>query len=378
MRDGETNNRMGWVHLSSPKFLHYWLTAILGILVIPACLATRLRLTPPPALGMFLLGWGLQSIIWAAVLFQFGVSGAWSPFRRNTLRFVPALFMTAILLFVFGLKSGVMIAIVGLAVLEFYYRKGNWKSASSALLPWLYLAVGIQLALYFSSVIVSLRPCTEYDRLFDRLDTLLMLGTSVTSISRAAVGLYLPAEIIYYGIGGVMGAAILFLCLSGDRKAAFQMCGAIATAYYLSLAVFFVLPAQGPYITAGLPPQLFTAAVQRASLANATALFHHSGWMTPALGYYVAFPSLHMAQPLIAGWYLRRWRRVSLIVLGYCLLLAPAIVILQWHYVVDILGGLVVAVVAVWLIHAASNSRVATVQRSVNPLSLERPAHELQ
>ena len=167
MSDGETNNRIAWVHVSNPKFLHYWLTATLGILVIPACLATRLRLTPPPALGMFLLGWGLQSIIWAAVLFQFGVSGSWAPFRRNILRFVPALFMTAILLFVFGLKSGVMIAIVGLAVLEFYYRKGNWKSASSALLPWLYLAVGIQLALYFSSVIVSLRPCTEYDRLFE-------------------------------------------------------------------------------------------------------------------------------------------------------------------------------------------------------------------
>jgi hypothetical protein len=35
-----------------------------------------------------------------------------------------------------------------------------------------------------------------------------------------------------------MGAAILFLCLAGDKRAAFQMGGAILIAYYVSLAVF--------------------------------------------------------------------------------------------------------------------------------------------
>ena len=334
--------------------LHYWLTLAFAALLIPACLMTHLRVSVPPGLGAFLLGWVVQSIVWAAVLYQLAIRGSWDPFRRNRWRVVPALSMAGILVFIFGLKAGAIVAIAGLATLEFYYRKGKWKVIAIALLPWAYLAFGIQLALYFSSVIVSLRPCTQYDAALGRFDALLLFGLTVPGLSRAATPLYIPAEIVYYGIGGVMGAAILFLCLSGDRKTAFQMCGAILTAYYLSLVVFLALPAQGPFIAAGLPPQMFTAGVQRASLANALALYHHSGWMTPSLGYYVAFPSLHIAQPLIAAWFLRRWRRVSLIVFSYCAVLAPAIVILQWHYIVDILGGLVVAGLAVWTVSGAS------------------------
>jgi len=333
--------------------LHYWLTVAVAALLIPACLISHLRIGVPAGLGLFLLGWVVQSIVWAAMLYQLAIPGSWEPVRHNRWRVVPALFMTGILVFVFGLKAGVLVAIAGLAGLEFYYRKGNWSAIAGALLPWAYLAFGIQLALYLSSVIVSLRPCTLYDTTFDRFDALLLFGHTVPSLSRAVTPLYVPAEIVYYSIGGVMGAAILFLCLSGDRPAAFQMCGAIVTAYYISLVVFLILPAQGPFTAAGLPPQLFTARVQRASLANALALYHHAGWMTPPMGYYVAFPSLHMAQPLIAAWFLRKWDRVSIIVFGYCILLAPAIVILQWHYVVDIIGGLAVAALAVWLVARA-------------------------
>jgi hypothetical protein len=298
---------------------------------------------------MFLLGWVLQSIIWAVLLYQFGIPGAWVAIGHCWWRMIPALAMAGIIVFVSGWSSGVMFAIAGFAVLEFYHRKGNWKVLGSAVPPWAYLAFGIQLALYFSSVIVSVRACTEYDSAFARIDKLLMFGGTVTGISRDAVSLYGTAEFLYYSIGGVMGAAILFLCLSGERQAAFQMCGAILTAYYISLVLFFLLPAQGPFISAGLPPGIATATVQRMSLVNATILYHHTRWITPPLGYYVAFPSLHVAQPVIAAWFLRRWSRVCMIVGAYCVLLVPAILILQWHYVIDIIGGLFVAAIAVWL-----------------------------
>jgi hypothetical protein len=35
--------------------LHYWLTAVLAILLVPACLFTRLRLTAPPELAVWLV-----------------------------------------------------------------------------------------------------------------------------------------------------------------------------------------------------------------------------------------------------------------------------------------------------------------------------------
>lgn len=330
--------------------LHYWLTAALAVLLIPVCHATKLRFEMPNYLTGFLLGWALQSIIWAGLLYQFGVRGAFSELRENWRRFLVALFIPVLLLSLFGLRTAGLVCIVGLVILEFYYRGGSWTSVASALIPWAYLAAGIQLAFIYNSAIVSVRPFNLYDTLFLRLDA--MAGISVVSISHAASAFYVPAEAVYYAIGGVMGAALLFLCLAGDRRAALQMSGAIVTAYYLSLGIFYLWPSHGPYSLAptGFPPQMITEMVQRASYANAAALYHHRVWMPPALGYFIAFPSMHVAQPFIAGWFLRRWRRVSMLIFGYCGLLVPAIVVLQWHYFVDIVAGLMIAALAILMV----------------------------
>jgi membrane-associated phospholipid phosphatase len=62
------------------------------------------------------------------------------------------------------------------------------------------------------------------------------------------------------------------------------------------------------------------------------------------------FPSMHLAQASIAAWFLRKWRGVSSIVCAYFALLVVAIIILRWHYVVDILGGLVLAALGAWIV----------------------------
>jgi len=127
----------------------------------------------------------------------------------------------------------------------------------------------------------------------------------------------------------------------------------------MSLVIFCIFPAQGPFVDASLPQNLMTASIQHASLTNATILYHHSGWINPPRAYYVAFPSMHLAQPSIAAWYLRRWRGVSCIVCAYCVLLVMAIVILRWHYAVDILGGLVLAALAVRIVSVKGQRQVA-------------------
>jgi hypothetical protein len=265
---------------------------------------------------------------------------------------------------IFGLTKGIVSFVIAFATAEFCFRRGDWKKVVGAILPWLYLAVGIDAALFFSSVIVTLRPCTEYDAALSHLDSLLLLGNSVVQMSAQCAPLYIPAEYVYYSIGGTMGAAILFLCLAGDMRAAFRMSGAILTAYYLSLVIFFIFPAQGPFVAVSLPLNLITASIQRMSLANATFLYHHNGWLDPPRAYYVAFPSLHMAQPLIAAWFLRRWRVVSAILVAYCVLLAGAIVVLRWHYVVDIIGGLAVAALAIAIVSATSDCTGAGAETS--------------
>jgi hypothetical protein len=49
---------------------------------------------------------------------------------------------------------------------------------------------------------------------------------------------------------------------------------------------------------------------------------------------------MHIAQPIIAAWSLRRWPRASALAFAYCALLVPCILILEWHYFVDILSGM--------------------------------------
>jgi len=59
---------------------------------------------------------------------------------------------------------------------------------------------------------------------------------------------------------------------------------------------------------------------------------------------------MHIAQPVIALWYLRKFKRIIPLLIAYDILLIASILILNWHYFVDILGGIVVAAVAVLLV----------------------------
>ncbi len=339
---------------------HFWLSSLFCILLFPAAYGVRIRPVFSVMDLKLLGGWIILSIFWSALLYQFAVRGAWSAYRNASVRLLLLIPLLLGMALVYGPAQGILAAVAVFAMAEFYFRAGDWKRAATALLPWLYLVAGIKIAAYFSSVIVSLRPCTEYDPFFSRLDASLLHGGSVVQFSNAYAALYTPAEFVYYCMFGAMGTGILFLCLDGDSRAALQMSGSIVTAYYLSLVLFYFFPAQGPFFTAGLPQQLMSAHMQSNSLTNATALFHHTRWITPHADYYVAFPSLHIAQPLIAAWFLRRWRVVSALVFGYCVLLVPAILILRWHYVTDILGGLVVAVLAVVFVMATSSKEART------------------
>jgi hypothetical protein len=329
-----------------------WLTVLAGIVLIPISNLARIGL----ALNMqvpisILLGFAL-SIVCAAVLYQLGFGSSWIQLKRDWIRLIPAGILAIIVVIMLGFKVGISVAIIVLAAKEFQLRGGNWRNVLAALALWVYLLIGVLIALSYSTIIVVFRQCSKFDPFFGRLDSFLMFGHSVVQFSRACTFLYYPAEDLYFIMPGVLGAAILFLCLSGDKYMAFQMNGAILLAFFISLVISYFLPAIGPFITSGLPPGLISSSLQHTFLVNATMLYHHQGWVNPIHAYYPAFPSLHVAQPLIAWWWLRRWRMVSAIVGLYCVLLVPAILILQWHYFVDILAGIVLAGLAIAIVSA--------------------------
>jgi hypothetical protein len=130
--------------------------------------------------------------------------------------------------------------------------------------------------------------------------------------------------------------------------------GTILIAYYLALGLFYLWPSQGPYYLSGgmLPRGLMAAEIQRQSLINAASLWAHKPIPFISTDYYIAFPCMHIAQPLIAMWFLRHSRRMVFLLAAYDVLLIPAILLLEWHYVADLIGGVLVAGVAIVAVNA--------------------------
>lgn len=352
--------------------LHFVLSVFMLLLLIPACIHARIRPDNPANVTMFMLGWIIQSAAWAAVLYQLAMPGSWQSLFRGWKRFLITLLIPLIILPTFGVGSlGWLLCFVAVVVVEFHFRGARWRAALSAIIPLLYLTIVLQIMLIWNATIVSVRPFNLYDGFFQHADwALFHISVQHFAHSHFASVLYRPAELVYFSMPGAMGAAILFLCLAGDREAAWDFVGSIAVAYYISLFNFFILPAKGPYSTdpIHLPAYLPTASIQHALAFNARILYHHSAWVTSAFGYFISFPSMHIVQPLLAGWYLRRWKRVSALVFIYCALLVLSILILEWHYAVDIAGGILVAILAAWLA-PVSLGRIAQFARAPEPVT---------
>jgi membrane-associated phospholipid phosphatase len=126
----------------------------------------------------------------------------------------------------------------------------------------------------------------------------------------------------------------------------------------LSLFVYICMPAIGPWIHPTLHREgagfLFpTFGTQQMILQRANLLWSHT--ISPEVtrvdvtDAFVSFPSLHIAVPFIAIWFLRDYKRLFWVCLTvYVCLLVPSVVLLEWHYIVDVVGGLVTAVLAIW------------------------------
>ena len=351
--------------------VHCVFSVFMLLLLVPACIHARIRPDSPSNVTIFVVGWIIQSVAWAAVLYQLGIPGSWLQIFKGWKRFLITLAIPLVILpnFGFGLQ-GWLLCFVSIIAAEFHFRGARWRAALNTLIPWIYLTIALQIVLVWNATIVSVRHYNLYDAFFQHMDWVLFhISVQHIAHSHFASVLYRPAEAIYYAMPGVMGAALLFLCVAGDCSAAWDFAGSIALAYYLSLILFFLFPANGPFTLdpTPLPAFLPTASIQHASKINPLLLYHHSAWIASAYGYFIAFPSMHIVQPLLAGWYLRRWKRVSALVFAYCALLVASILILEWHYAVDILGGILVAIAAAWL-------APISLGKPLRPLVVEREA----
>lgn len=192
------------------------------------------------------------------------------------------------------------------------------------------------------------------DENFTRIDR--MLGISVPHMMTWASSTWLghlvnasyPLLIPYAYV------AFLFSALGGKVKRAQEFVIANFVALFISIPIFVLWPAVGPWVGYHFSPNPWQAQCQSDLLhiRGLGSYVHHPAGV-------VCLPSGHTMESIFAGvvtWDFR-WLRIPSIVL--CLSIILSTMTTGWHYFIDVLGGALVAFAALalarWLVNQASN-----------------------
>lgn len=328
--------------------------------------------------------WGATSVSAAFFcivysLFVFPIDLTFKPFfrriRAQKSRIVIILMLALLMHYALGPLLGAMVTIGALGVGELLERRGPaFKSVMIGILvPAAYLFCGLILVFVINHAQASFIYAPTNDLLFSNLDRLIF-HANVADISIWSTN-HLPAwflrflEFIYYGMFGRLAANIVFASLRGNQKYAVKYVRTILVCYAIALTVFALCPVKGPYSIGTLhlmsyPRSLPTFWSQEAFLTKAQALFARH--LTPEVtlvtfnDYYVGFPSLHTALPIITLWFIRPWKRLARFeLLVYLTLLLPSIILLGWHFLLDIAGGVATAFLSIWITESISRAIAA-------------------
>jgi len=359
MENGSFVNRRYW---------HYWISLLLCAALVPVLRSQHLPLrfdwvTLSVAYWIVL---SAQSIFVATLLCLIGLPSGqtWKPlvarYREKPLRLLPLLIYFGMLVWATTGAKALVVTVGTIALLELRERRGarGLGQAAEAVLPAAaYLFFGFLLILAYNCAIVSARYNFATDPALAAFDRWLLQGHSVSDLTHWAVqtfplSFFRGMEFIYFGMFPQIGATILWVALSDGRGRALQFVGTILISYYLALAIFYLWPAQGPYYLcpehfARFPASLQSYHIQKTLIPHALALWHHEPVTRISTDYFIAFPCMHIVQPLIVLWFLRRWKRVVVALAIYDVLLTAAILLLEMHYVVDMMAGLLVAGTAI-------------------------------
>ncbi len=256
--------------------------------------------------------------------------------------------------------KALILSVDTVALLELLDRQKGQRlrrAAAAVFMPAAYLFFGFLMVLAYNCAIVSVRFNFATDPDLAAIDRWLLHGHSVSELTHWAINtfplsFYRFLEFIYFGMFPQIGATLIIVALGDGRKRALQFVGTILTSYYLALIIFYVWPAQGPYSLcpahfSRFPTSLQSYHIQRTLIPHALALWHRQPISRISTDYFIAFPCMHIVQPMIVLWFLRRWRRMVIALAAYDLVLVAAVLLLEMHYVIDILIGLLVAGLAV-------------------------------
>jgi hypothetical protein len=208
------------------------------------------------------------------------------------------------------------------------------------------------------SVVPLLRPDELFDRQLAEFDRAMFAGNDPAALLHSLLGTGLPAHVLsasymlfFAFIPGTLAFALVF---ARDLKAGLFYVTAQSLNWLLGAATYFLLPSLGPIYAdpaafGNLPPT-GVSELQRVLFEQRVDFLHD-----PVAGTaqsIAAFSSLHVSIFLTAALIAhmlglgRRLRSAAWISVG---LTVAATIYLGWHYVADDLGGVAVALMAIWL-----------------------------
>lgn len=368
---------------------HYFLSCLLVTASVPAFKAVGLhisinwqRLVP-----MYWVGLGTRSVLAAVILALIGlpskstIKPVWAHFAAQKPRLIIFGAFVVWALWKFGVYLGLVWIAVALVSTEIYDRsEGKLRTVSkplgSVILPATYLFAGLILVFVYNHLIAAVKDPGAYDWLFLKMDSYLLHGGTISDLSRRASLRLSPrtfafAEIVYYRMFDQVGAAILLISVCQGVKRGLRLVGTMLTAYYIAIFLFYLWPSMGPFYTCPdhfvhFPRWLITYGSQQNLISNVKFMAsRYKGLSQVNTDYFIAFPSLHIALPIIVLWFMRRWKRIVYFLVAFDIVLIPAILLLEWHYIVDLIGGAAVAAMAIW-INDPSKQSTTREQRDVS------------
>ena len=206
------------------------------------------------------------------------------------------------------------------------------------LVPAGYFFCAFLLVICYNDVIATTLFTGSGDALLAKADSFLLGGHSVPQLSHYAVTHFSAAwirmlQFIYFGLFGQIGSCLVLLAAKDGLKESFRFVATIVTAYYLALLLFAVIPATGPSYgcvghEAAWGKGSVIAQLQTTAEANLNG-FHAKGLRPATIGfdYYIALPCMHLTQPLIVLWFLRKWGRLFWMSVAYDFLLLASVVL---------------------------------------------------
>lgn len=203
------------------------------------------------------------------------------------------------------------------------------------------------LTFYVMGVLIHVAAHSPYplvDRQLASLDAGLHFHTSDVVREVAQLPLLRIVLAIAYGTTGLITiAAVIVPAALGRAEYAYRFVLAIIFAVVITAILFHRWPAVGPWTVEG-----FRAAPDQAAVGEyLTRLRSTVGAMDMKSIAIVSFPSFHTVMAVTAAYALRFIPRVRWFTWTLAALICVSTMTTGWHYAVDVLGGLAVAVVAI-------------------------------